>query len=79
MLISQLENRDITETLARSGESDLEDAIFLALDKIHALCRVQAELEQMDGQVSGETRFHFALVLEEQVATLRKLLDKQFA
>lgn len=77
-MLSKLENRDIEETLRLEGVPDFEEAIFLAMEKVEALCRVQSELEAGEAQVPQPTRMYYALILQEHVEQLRTLLTKHF-
>ena len=74
-----IENRDIRETMSLVENSELEDSIFLTIDKIQALCAVQAELEANECALAPKTRVHFAMVMEQQVEDLRRLLEKQYS
>lgn len=74
-----IENRDIRETVSLVADAELEDAIFCTMEKLQALCVVQAELEANECALAPKTRVHFAMVMEQQVGELRRLLEKQFS
>ncbi|MEX1032177.1 MAG: hypothetical protein WDZ30_02335 [Cellvibrionaceae bacterium] len=77
-MLQPVDNQDITETLSQRENASLEDDIFIATDKVQALCDVHAQLELSECEISRQTRVHYALVLQEQVDSLRRLLDKHF-
>lgn len=77
-MLPNIKNRDIAETLSKRECGNLEDEIFQAVDKVQALCAVQAQLEAGEASVAGHVRGHYALVLEEQVSRLRTLLESHF-
>ncbi len=56
----------------------LEDDIYLRIDKLQALCSTQTMLDSNDSIPDTSVRFHYSLVIEEQVIELRGLLDKLF-
>lgn len=56
----------------------LEDDIYLRIDKLQALCSTQTMLDSNDSAPDPSIRFHYSLVIEEQVIELRDLLDKLF-
>lgn len=77
-MLPNIRNRDIAETLTARDCGNLEDEIFQAVDKLQALCTVQARLESVEASVGNQVRCHYALVVEEQVSRLRTLLDRHF-
>ncbi|MEX1033480.1 MAG: hypothetical protein WDZ30_08970 [Cellvibrionaceae bacterium] len=73
-------NRDIINNLPLAGsDPQLEDALYLQVDKLLALCAVQIALAAGDHTPSPATRNHYSLVMEEQTLELRYLLDRLFA
>lgn len=77
-MLHTVENHDISETLSLQDNGELEDSIYLAVDKLEALCTVQARLEAGDAQVEPSTRMHYTMVVEEQLRELRQLLNQHF-
>jgi hypothetical protein len=60
------------------NDYSLEDDIYLRIDKLQALCSTQTMLDSNDAIPDTSVRFHYGMVIEEQVAELRRLLDKLF-
>lgn len=60
------------------NDAELEDSIFLAVDKLHALCSAQSQLDSNDCVLSPQARNHYSIILEEQVTELRCLLNRHF-
>ena len=56
----------------------LEDEIFLRVDKLQSLCAAQILWEANDTTSARNIRTHYAMVVEEQVVELRKLLNQLF-
>ncbi len=56
----------------------LEDDIYLRVDKLQALCATQTMLDSNDTIPDPSMRFHYSMVIEEQVTALRSLLDQLF-
>lgn len=77
-MLKPVNNRDIEETTSMANQIDLEDAIFLAADKLQALCTVQSELESSECPMSDKTRSHYSIILEDQMNELRRLLEQHF-
>lgn len=75
-MVTNIQSRDIAETLSQRDSGTLEDEIFESMAKVQALCRVQSQLE--DGDVTSRMRNHYAMVLEDQVNHLGALLDRHF-
>ena len=69
-------NNDVVERCM--SRADLEDKIYLLIDKIVALCSVQAALDAGDYVPGPRIRNHYSLILEEQAIELRSLLDTMF-
>lgn len=59
-------------------DAQTEDALYLRLDKLLALCAIQSAWAAGDDQPSSATRHHYALIMEEQALELRKLIDCLF-
>lgn len=77
-MLANLDNKDIAETLSQREAENLEDEIFEAIDKVQALCAVQSQMEAGEGQLAGETRAHYAMILDEHARQLRALLERHF-
>jgi len=60
------------------NDAELEDSIFLAVDKLHALCSAQSQLDSNDCVLSPRARNHYSIILEDQVTELRGLLNRHF-
>ncbi|MES2676177.1 MAG: hypothetical protein V4660_18210 [Pseudomonadota bacterium] len=56
----------------------LEDDIYLRIEKLQALCSTQTMLDSNGVIPDTDVRFHYGMVIEEQVAELRRLLDALF-
>lgn len=56
----------------------LEDEIYLRLDKLQALCATQALIDNSDIPNQRHISRHYAMVMEEQLGELRKLLNQLF-
>ncbi len=56
----------------------LEDDIYLRIEKLQALCSTQTMLDSNGVIPDSDVRFHYGMVIEEQVAELRRLLDALF-
>ena len=56
----------------------LEDEIFLRIDKLQALCAAQVLWDTNEIASARNIRTHYAMVIEEQVTELRKLLNQLF-
>lgn len=69
-------NQDVLESL-RAVEP-LEDKIFFEMDKLEALCQMRTIVENAEDDPSAKTLSHYAYVIEDQVATLRELLNQLF-
>jgi hypothetical protein len=61
------------------NDYSLADDIYLRIDKLQALCFMQTMLDSGDSLLDTDVRFHYGMVIEEQVAELRRLLDKLFS
>lgn len=61
-----------------SPHAELEDQIYLQIDKLLALVSVQAALDTSDYDPRPSTRNHYSLVIEEHTIELRQLIDKLF-
>lgn len=77
-MLPNIKNRDIAETVNARDCGNLEDEIFQAVDKLQALCAVQAQFEASEAKVGSQIRNHYAMVLEDQAARLRILLERHF-
>ncbi|GAB1264812.1 hypothetical protein NBRC116493_22890 [Aurantivibrio infirmus] len=60
------------------NDANLEDQIFLAVDKLHALCSAQSQIDSNDCVLSPQARNHYSIIIEDQVTELRELLNKHF-
>ncbi|MES2676182.1 MAG: hypothetical protein V4660_18235 [Pseudomonadota bacterium] len=60
------------------NDYSLEDDIYLRIDKLQALCATQTMLDSNGASPDTHIRFHYGMVIEEQVAELRRLLDTLF-
>jgi hypothetical protein len=58
--------------------AELEDRIYLQMDKLLALCGMQATADTNDCELPLGLRANYSVVLEEQALVLRKLLDEVF-
>lgn len=76
-LITNVANPDIRETL--QAEGDIEDAIFQQFDRLQVLLAMQSQLDNSESPVVLPNRGHFSQLLEEQMTTLRRLVDKHFS
>lgn len=57
----------------------LEDEIYLRIDKLQALCSAQVILDSSDAAPPARCiRMHYSMVIDEQVAELRNLLNQLF-
>lgn len=56
----------------------LEDEIYLRIDKLQALCAAQVILDSNDVAPARYIRTHYSMIIDEQVAELRKLLNQLF-
>jgi hypothetical protein len=56
----------------------LEEDIYSSLDKLQALCNTQTMLYSNNSLPDSNIRFHYSLIIEEQVLELRSLLDELF-
>lgn len=56
----------------------LEDEIYLCIDKLQALCSAQVMLDSSDTAPARSIRMHYSMVIDEQVAELRNLLNQLF-
>lgn len=61
-----------------SERAELEDQIYLQMDKLLALCGMQSIADANDCQVPLGLRTNYSVVLEEQALNLRKLLNDMF-
>lgn len=66
------------EHLGTRISGELEDAIYLQMDKLLALCGMQALADGSDCEVPLGLRSNYSVVLEEHALALRKLLDQLF-
>ena len=67
------------EAAAKFNEKhQFEDALFLAVDKLQALCTAQTQLDTGETPLSPSTRSHISLVIEDQVKDIRRMLVKHF-
>lgn len=67
------------EAAAKFNETyEFEDALFLAVDKLQALCTAQSQLDNGESPLSANTRAHFSLVIEDQVKEIRRMLVAHF-
>lgn len=57
-----------------SGE--MEDKVYLQIDKLVALCSMQAIADTNECEVPLGLRTNYSVVLEEHALALRKLLDE---
>ncbi|MGQ9425217.1 hypothetical protein ACXYTJ_06235 [Gilvimarinus sp. F26214L] len=64
--------------LLNRQKAELEDQIYLQMDKLLALCGMQSLADANDCQVPLGLRTNYSAVLEEQALALRKLLDQAF-
>lgn len=58
--------------------ADLEDRIYLQMDKLAALCSMQVIADTNECQVPLGLRTNYSVVLEEHALALRSLLDQVF-
>lgn len=63
---------------ARKAAAELEDRVYLQIDKLMALCSMQAIADTNECEVPLGLRTNYSVVLEEHALTLRKLLDQVF-
>ncbi len=61
-----------------SPHPELEDQIYLQIDKLLALVSVQAALDTSDYNPRPSTRNHYSLIIEEHAVELRRLIDQVF-
>jgi hypothetical protein len=59
-------------------KAELEDQLYLQMDKLLALCGMQAIADANDCEVPLGLRTNYSVVLEEQAVALRRLLDRMF-
>lgn len=70
-------NQDILESL-RSKE-DLEEEIFIHMDKLDALCRVRSIAESGESTIPRASLMHYSQLVEQEAKQLRRLLDQFFS
>ena len=58
--------------------AELEDQIYLQMDKLLALCGMQSIADANDCEVPVGLRTNYSVVLEEQAQNLRELLNEMF-
>lgn len=63
---------------ARKAAAELEDEVYLQIDKLTALCGMQAIADTSDCEVPLGLRTNYSVVLEEHALGLRKMLDQVF-
>lgn len=68
--------RESTEFAIAGAET--EDTVFAQMDKLLALCAIQAVLESSDVDLPREIRSNYSRQVEEQALVLRKTLVRVF-
>lgn len=63
---------------ARKAAAELEDKVYLQMDKLSALCSMQAIADTNECEVPLGLRTNYSVVLEEHALALRQLLDQVF-
>ncbi|MCW8193371.1 hypothetical protein F6455_01060 [Proteobacteria bacterium 005FR1] len=58
--------------------SDLEDEVYLQMDKVLALCGMLSIADSNECDIPLGLRSNYSVVLEEQALALRRLLDRMF-
>lgn len=74
--LQQIINPDILDSL--QAKLGLEDAIYLQLDKLLALCAVQSVMDSSENPPALTTRSHYSMIMEEHAQELRRLIDQLF-
>lgn len=67
------------EHLEKEISGDLEDKVYLQMDKLAALCSMQLIADTNECEVPIGLRTNYSVVLEEHAFALRRLLDEVFA
>ena len=73
-LLENVTSRDVCETLKANGE--LEDAIFQQLERVQAMSSMQCHLDASEPPGNLPNRLHYSQLLDDQIKTLRQLLDR---
>lgn len=67
-----------SEHAGKKISGDLEDKVYLQMDKLAALCSMQVIADTNECQVPLDLRTNYSAVLEEHAFALRALLDEVF-
>ena len=75
-MMEQLAEQDVASVAKAQGE--LEDEIFLFMDKIEALSGVQCQLDSCDPPAQLPNRMYYSRLLHDQILALRQTLNHYF-